>query len=121
MAKIPQFILKALYVRNSLRKTDDGFEFQLKNEVGPGRVVGTLPLKVDRKPVPLADCSFALGDREAGFESVSPENSVLMRKGEAMTVQVRGVTLRPGRHMLDIGVVVKDIGEVRFTINDALR
>jgi hypothetical protein len=121
VAKIPEFMLKALYVRGSLQKTDDGFEFQLKNNLGPARIVGALPLQVDRKPVPLADCSFLYGGEESAFEAVTAENSVLMRKGEAVTVRVRGMALRPGRHTLEIGVVVKDLGEIRFRIGDALR
>jgi len=121
MAKIPQFMLKALYVNNSLQKTGDGFEFQLKNELGPARIVGALPLEVDRKRIPLADCSFLHSGEEVAFEAVTPENSVLMHKGEAVTVQVAGMTLRPGRHTLGISVVVKDLGEVRFCIGDTLR
>jgi hypothetical protein len=121
MAKIPEFMLKALYVRHSLRRTGDGFEFQLKNELGPARIVGTLPLKLDRKPLPLADCSFVYGGEEVAFETVTADNSVLMRKGEAVTVRVRGLALRPGRHTLDIGVTVKDLGELTFTIGDAAR
>jgi hypothetical protein len=121
MAKIPEFLLRGLYVRNSLRKTDDGFEFQLKNEVATGSAIGALPLKVDRKPVPLADCSFVHGGQEVAFEAVTPENPVLMKRGEAVTIKVRGVTLRPGRHMLNINVVAEDVGELSFSINDALR
>ena len=121
MAKLPAFMLKALYVRGSLRNSDDGFEFQLKNELGPARIIGALPLQMDRKPVPLADCRFLYGGKEAGFETVTAGNSVLMHKGEALTVKVRGMTLRPGRHNLDIGVVVKDVGELRFTVGDAVR
>jgi hypothetical protein len=121
VAKIPEFLLKALYVRGSLRKNDEGFELQLKNDVGPGRIVGALPLEVDRKRVPMADCSFVLGREETAFEAVTAENSVLMRKGEAVTVKVRGMTLRPGRHMLDIGAVVKDVGKIRFKIGDTVR
>lgn len=121
MAKIPEFMLKALYVRGSLRRTDEGIEFQLKNELGPARIVGAVPLRVDRQAVPAADCSFVHGDREEAFEAVTAENSVLMRKGEAVTVRVRGLSLRPGRHTLDIGVLVKDMGEIRFTVGDSLR
>ena len=121
MAKIPEFMLKALYVRGSLRKTGDGFEFQLKNDLGPARIIGALPLQVDRKPVPMSDCSFVHGGEEIAFEAVTAENSVLMRKGEAVTVEVRGMVLRSGRHTLDIGVVVKDMGQIRFKIGDGLR
>jgi hypothetical protein len=121
MAKIPEFMLKALYVRGSLRRTGDGLEFQIKNELGPARIVGALPLKVDRKPVPMADCSFLYGDEELPAEALTPENSLLMRKGEAVTIRVQGMALRPGRHTLEIGVVVKDLGELRFSVSDGLR
>lgn len=114
-------MLKALYVRGSLQKSEDGFEFQLKNDLGPARIVGAVPLEVDRKPVPLADCSFVYGGQEVSFEAVTAESSVLMRKGEAVTVKVRGMALRPGRHTLDIGVAVKDLGEIRFRVGDGLR
>ena len=119
MAKIPEFLLKALYVRHSLRRTDDGFGFQLKNDMGPARIVGALPPKLDHKPLPLADCSFVYGGEEVAFETVTADASVMMRKGEAVTVRIRGPALRPGRHTLDIGVPVKDLGELTLTISDA--
>ena len=69
----------------------------------------------------MADCSFVHSDEAMAFESVTADNSILMRKGEAMTIQVRGLTLRPGRHTLDVGVVVKYLGALRFTVGDAAR
>jgi hypothetical protein len=121
MAKVPSFMLKGLYQRDSLRIADDGFTFQIKNGIGPVRLVGLLPLKVDGKLVPLAQCSLVHGDGELPAESVSAENSVLIRKGESVTVRVRDTTLRPGRHNLDIGIVAKDLGELRFSVSDRSR
>ena len=48
MAKIPEFLLRALYVKGSLRNNEDGFQFQLKNEIGPARIIGARPLQLDR-------------------------------------------------------------------------
>jgi hypothetical protein len=31
------------------------------------------------------------------------------------------MALRPGRHTLAIGVAVKDLGELRFTVGDGVR
>ncbi|UCG23620.1 MAG: hypothetical protein JSW55_15965 [Chloroflexota bacterium] len=121
MAKIPEFLLKALYVKSSLRNENDGFVFQMKNDLGPARIIGARPLQLDRKPIPLDSCSFIHGEEEAGFADVDPENSVLMRKGEAVTVRVHGQKLRPGRRALGVNVVVKDIGNVSFTITDQVR
>ncbi len=121
MARIPEFLLKALYVKGSLRNENDGFEFQMKNDLGPARIIGARPLQLDRKPIPMDSCRFVHGEEEAGFADVDPENSVLMRKGEAVTVRVIGQELRPGRRALAINVVVKDMGNISFTITDQVR
>lgn len=121
LAKIPEFLLKALYVKGSLQNSDDGFQFQMKNDLGPARIVGARPLQVDRKPIPMASCTFEHGSEEAAFTDVSAENSVLMRKGEAVTVNVHGQRLRPGRRTLGINVIVKNIGDVSFTVTDQVR
>ena len=118
MAKIPEFLLRALYVKGSLINIEDGFEFKIKNELGPARVIGAQPLKIDRKPVPLNQCHFIHGKTTADFNDVSAENSVLMRKGEALTVRVQGIKLRSGRRTLGIGIIVKDLGVVNFSISD---
>ena len=121
MAKIPEFLLRALYVKGSLRNHDDGFQFQLKNEIGPARIIGARPLQLDRRPIPLEKCRFLHGDREASFSDVNADNSVLMRKGEAVTVQVEGMKLRPGRRTLGITVIVKDMGTVGFSVTDGVK
>jgi hypothetical protein len=116
--KVPEFLLRALYVKGSLTNNEAGFEFQMKNELGPARIVGARPLQLDRRPIPLDKCLFIHGDDRATFAEVSPQNSVLMRKGEAITVHVRDVSLQRGRHTLGIHVEVKDMGTVSFSVND---
>ena len=93
----------------------------MMNDLGPARIIGARPLQLDRKPIPMDSCRFVHGEEEAGFADVDPENSVLMRKGEAVTVRVIGQELRPGRRALAINVVVKDMGNISFTITDQVR
>ncbi|MGB3714185.1 MAG: hypothetical protein WA996_07125 [Candidatus Promineifilaceae bacterium] len=120
MAKIPDFLLRALYVKGRLRNTDDGFEFQMKNELGPVRIIGARPLMVDRRPIPLDQCDFIHGEHRARFADVTPDKSVLMRKGEAVSIHVSGMTLATGRRTLGIDVIAKDLGQVRFNVSDKL-
>ncbi len=65
MAKIPEYLLRALYVKGSLKNQDDGLEFQMKNELGPARIVGARPLTLDRKPIPVDSCLFVHGMQSA--------------------------------------------------------
>jgi hypothetical protein len=118
MAKFPDFLLRALYVKGSLRNTEDGFEFQMKNDLGPVRITGARTLQIDRRPIPLEQCSFVHGEHKAGFIDVTPESSVLMRKGEAVSVHVSGRTLKAGRRTIGIDVSVKDMGQIRFSVSD---
>ncbi len=121
MAKIPEFLLKALYVKGSLQKQGNGFEFQMKNDLGPARIIGANPLQLDRRPIPLDKCSFVHGDQEAGFGEVTAEQSVLMRKGEAVTIRVTDQPLRPGRRTIGVNFIVKDMGNVSFSVTDQAR
>jgi hypothetical protein len=121
MAKIPEFLLKALYVKGSLKNEGDGFEFQMKNDIGPARIIGASPLQLDRRPIPIENCSFVHGDQAAGFGEVTAENSVLMRKGEAVTVKVTDPPLRPGRRTIGVNIEVKDMGTVSFSFTDQVR
>lgn len=121
MAKIPEFLLRALYVKGSLQNEADGFQFQMKNDLGPARIIGARPLQIDRKPISLEACRFEHGQNVARFSDVDADNSVLMRKGEAVTVYVEGQSLRRGRRTLGINVVVKDMGDVSFTVTDQVK
>jgi hypothetical protein len=121
MAKLPEFMLRALYVKGSLRREAGGFSFQLKNELGPARIVGARPLQLDRKPIPLEKSQFVHGETSAAFSEVTPDSSVLMRKGEAVVVRVEGVPLSAGRHTLGISVAVKDMGPVTFSVTDEVK
>ena len=97
------------------------FEFQVNNRLGPARIIGARPLQVNRVPIPLEKCHFVHGQEQASFADVSPETSVLMRKGEALTVRVLDTPIRPGRQTLAISFVVKDLGPLNFSISDRIR
>lgn len=120
MPKLPEFLLKSLYVKGSLKVNGEGFEFKVNNQLGPARIIGARPLQLDRTPIPLEKCHFIHGVEEANFVDVSSENSVLMRKGEAITVRVLATPIRRGRHALGISFIVKDLGLINFSVNDQL-
>ena len=121
MPKVPEFLLRALYEKGSLQIDEGGFTFNIKNELGPVRIIGASPLQLDRKPVPLEKSFFVHGETIAHFSDVTTEKSVLMRKGESLKVKVEGFPLKPGRHTITISVDVKDMGAVKFSVSDQAR
>jgi len=120
LARIPEFLLRSLYVNGSLSNREQGFEFEVKNELGPVRIIGVQPLIVDRRPVSLEHCHFIHEGKRASFSDVNAQNSLLLRKGEALLVQVDGSNLNRGRHTLGISLIIKDIGSIKFSVSDRI-
>ena len=73
MVSVPGFLLRRLYVKQSLRNTTDGFEFELRNRLGSGYAHRLLPLTVDGDELPIGQASFLLDGNETAFADVSKE------------------------------------------------
>ena len=120
MAKIPGFMLKRLYVKGSLRNTEEGFEFDIKNDIMTGSLTRALPVKLNGKELPIEDCSFIVGDKEVQSEDVSADNPVRMEKDVAVTVKVRGRRLGKGKHTIQITSVADPVGKIQFDFKDTI-
>ena len=58
MVSVPGFLLRKLYVKGSLKNTDTGFQFQLRNSLGSGYAHKMMPLQVDDKVLDITTCFF---------------------------------------------------------------
>ncbi|MDW8120139.1 MAG: hypothetical protein RMK40_05790 [Chloroflexota bacterium] len=120
MVSIPPFLLRRLYVKGSLRRTEHGFEFQLRNQLGSGYARQMLPLKVDDREVPLENCSFLVDGTETPFVRITPERPFTLALNRTTTVKVRGVTLEPGAHKITVGFVVQGFGALSFDFTEVV-
>ena len=118
MIKVPGFLLKRLYVKGSLRNTNDGSEFRLKNSLGSGYAQRLLPLKVDGEEVALEASFFALDGRHVPFSAVTKETPFALAMNRETAIVVRGRRLAPGPHKLGLGFVVVGLGELSFDLAD---
>lgn len=118
--QVPEFLLRRLYVKGSLRTVPDGFEFDLKNTLGSGYAERALPLTLDGAEVPLSTTRFVAQGEVTPFEDVSPERTMTLGMNQTVTVAVTAPALSPGMHRIGIGFVVVGMGEMRFDVTDAL-
>lgn len=67
MPAVPAFLLNKLYVKGSLKNTEDGFELAIKNTLAPGTIIGLGSLQIDGHAYPLEDTTVEseAGSREA--------------------------------------------------------
>ncbi len=118
MITVPQFLLRRLYVKGSLRNNDQGFQFELKNSLGSGYGKELLPLTLDGKELPREDSYFSLGEEKVSFAAVSDDNPFTLKMNKIATIKVHGITLTEGAHKIGFRFVAQGIGNLAFEVND---
>lgn len=120
MVTVPAFILRRLYVKQSLRNNERGFEFRLMNRLGSGYAYRLLPLTVDGMELPAERSFFSLDESETSFADVSEENTFTLTMNKSITVRVDGTTLQAGPRKIGMGFVVPGLGTLKFDFTDVV-
>jgi hypothetical protein len=118
--QVPEFLLRRLYVKGSLRNLDEGWAFELQNSLGSGYAEQVLPLSIDDADVPVASARFIVEGVATPFPDVSSERPMTLAMNGNVTVAVTGAQLAPGKHRIGMGFVVTGMGEMRFEVTDVI-
>jgi hypothetical protein len=118
--QVPEFLLRRLYVKGSLRNTEDGWAFDLQNSLGSGYAEQVLPLTIDEDEVPIDSARFIVDGAQTPFAEISAAKPMTLAMNGDVTVAVRAQALTPGKHRLGMGFVVTGMGEMRFEVTDVI-
>lgn len=116
--QVPGFLLRRLYVRGSLRRTDDGFQLELKNTLGSGFARRLLPLRVNGTELPLEDCFFEVDGVRHGFADVTPESPFSLALNRTSVLGGKGVNLPEDVVEVTMGFAVQGLGDLSFSVKD---
>lgn len=116
--QVPGFLLRRLYVRGSLRRTDNGFQLELKNTLGSGYARRLLPLQVNGAAVPLDDCFFEVDGVRYAFADVTPESPFSLALNRTSVLGGQGVSLPEGVVEVTLGFEVQGLGQLSFSVKD---
>ena len=116
--QVPGFLLRRLYVRGSLRRTDDGFQLELKNTLGSGYARRLLPLQVNGVQIPLASCFFEVDGVRRAFSDVTPDSPFSLALNRTSLLGGEGAGLPDGVVEVTIGFEVQGLGELSFSVKD---
>ena len=120
MPTIPAMLLKKLYQRGSLKNTEGGFEFALKNTLAPGTIVGLGNLIVDGQKVPPAQIEVLFSGKTWSAEQVSVQSPLDFAINLVVTVRVKGAPLSAGPHKVYVMPNTKEVGELDIEISDVV-
>ena len=119
MPAVPAFMLKKLYLKGSLKNTDEGFQFLIRNTLAPGTITAVIPLTVDGVAYPLAD-TVVTGKEAVVAADVSKEHPVTFGINLTVTMAVKGAKLQAGEHTIVIGVITREAGELKWDVTDTV-
>jgi hydroxymethylglutaryl-CoA reductase (NADPH) len=119
---IPDRILERLYTYGSLKDTDDGAQFEIKNRLQDAKVTGVSRVFVDGERVPLEDIRLVTADGKVyELDSVDEDNYVNFPVGRTVIVQVDGVTVTKGKHNIEIDFEAAPFGDLTLDVTDTIR
>ena len=120
MVTVPGFLLRRLYVKQSLANTEDGFRFELMNTLGSGYSHKVHPLSVDGVEVPIDSARFEIEGASIRFDEVTERNTLSLAMNKTIVVRVTGARLEPGAHKIGMGFDVPGLGTLRFDFTDVV-
>ena len=111
--------LSRVYVRGSLRNKDDGFTFELKNNIESGSISKISGLIVDGSERSLEGVTFQNGSQFRQATEISYASPSYVRYGATSIVHVPGA-LEPGEHTIVLKVRVSEAGELSLPLTDTV-
>ena len=121
MPGVPAFILRRLYAKSSLHNREDGWGFELKNNLGSGYAKELLPLTLDGSDVPRERSFFEVDGRDVAFSDVGGSQTFALKMNRTILISVRGEKLSPGAHKVGMAFVVPGFGKLAFDFTDSVR
>jgi hypothetical protein len=117
---IPSFLIAKLYVKGSLKNTETGFEFALKNIIDSTMLIGIGPITVGEKNYEGTDITLTIADKTVNGAELSRSNSIPVRMGVPLKVSITGEKLNTGDQRVTVAATTSDIGKIKFDINDKI-
>ncbi len=119
---VPDFLVKKIYVKGSLTIIQNGFTFELDNELAGLTLTKVLPIEVDGRPWPVAGLSFITDkdnqSQKAG--AISTRKPWPVPTGR-VRVRVQGMVIDRGPHRVKLPVDEKLFGRLNVTFTDAIK
>jgi len=116
MAYIPGYLLKKVYVKGSMRLSQEGLEFRLRNDLASAQLTG-LSVEVDGRPV---EAYIEIGGEKRPTSSISPASPILFPRGSEAKITAIG-SFAPGKHRVAVRARVAGFGEGKLEIEDEAR
>lgn len=121
MAIVPEFLIKRIYQKGSLKKLENGVSVNLKNILGPGLISGFNYVKINDVTFEPKDVKFITNNTEYIGTEVCEQKPVVFRLGQTGTLIMTGQDcLQEGINKIIIEALNPEAGIVQLKAEDTL-
>jgi len=119
MVVVPEFLIKRIYQKGSLKKLDDGASVVLKNVLGPGFISGFNYVEINGVVYEPKDVKFITNGQELLGTEVSEANPIAFRLGQSGTLVMSGKeSVLEGTNKIVIEAMNPEAGKVQLKVED---
>ncbi|WP_376694207.1 hydroxymethylglutaryl-CoA reductase [Wenzhouxiangella sp. EGI_FJ10409] len=121
MRFVPKALLKRLYNRSSLRNTEAGVRFSIKNRLSPARLEAVDHLRIDGEDVAPERVRLSMdGGAEIALADIAPDRAVAFPLGTLMVVDLAIDALDEGEHDIELVFRAPPFGRLSLSVSDRL-
>ena len=121
MVVVPEFLIKRIYQKGTLKRVENGACFNLKNVLGPGFISGFNYVEINGVKFVAKDVKFITNGQELSGLEVSEANPVAFRLGQVGTLVMSGADcLVDGINKITIEALNPEAGVVKLCVEDNL-
>ena len=119
MVVVPEFLIKRIYQKGSLKRTDEGATVVLKNVLGPGFISGFNYVEINGIKYEPKDVKFVTNGQELLGTEVSEANPIAFRLGQSGTLIMSGKdSVLEGANKIVIEAMNPEAGKVILSVED---
>ena len=117
---IPSLLLKQLHTFGSLKNTDRGVEFSVKNRLSDATLTGLLGLKFDGAAVPLEAITIDLGGEKTMTPNELTADPLAFPLRQTLDIVAAIDPLSVGKHSIEIRFDSDPFGTLKLKVEDAI-
>lgn len=117
---IPSLVLKQLYTFGSMKNTDGGVKFTLKNRLSDAKVTSIRSLSIGSVEVPLEKITLLMGEQSFAVSEVSEQDFLDFPLKSTIDVHAAIGNLAEGRHEIKLGFKAKPFGKLNLKVEGSI-
>lgn len=119
MVVVPEFLIKRIYQKGSLKRIENGASVVLKNVLGPGFISGFNYVEINGVKYEPQEVKFVTNGQELMGTDVSEANPIAFRLGQSGTLVMSGKeSVLDGSNKIVIEAMNPEAGVVKLSVED---